>query len=346
MKIDALTGDITACYPWKKCAERMMDNRKQAERVQTTMEKHMVQVGTHSGYVREMQKSIQEGKVRRLTMEEMEAWHGPTHYITTFAVVKPESVSTKTRVVANSAMQNVRSKLSLNDCMYVGPNALCDLYDCLVFWRSIEVALMTDLKKAYQAIHTGPKELHLRRFLFREKTCQGWEDYAFTRATFGDISAGLILEVAKRRVAELGRDIDPMAAQQLQDYCYVDDSLLGGSREDVERMRGSRTDGEYSGTVPQILAKGAMRVKFMAVSGSQDAWEADQLAGKTLGVSYRLAEDVIFFQLRPGLLHRQGKELRPSQEPHPAQCRSSLGDRARQPAIYQAPGAQHGHGSL
>ena len=64
---------------------------------------------------------------------------------------------------------------------------------------------MTDLKKAYQAIHTGPMELHLRRFLFRERSDRPWLDYyAFTRATFGDIAAGLILEIAKRKVAELG----------------------------------------------------------------------------------------------------------------------------------------------
>ena len=132
------------------------------------MERHMVQVGTHRGYVEEMEKSIKEGKVRRLTTQEMEDWHGPLHYITTFAVVKPESVSTKTRVVANSAMRNARARLSLNECMWPGPNALCDLFDCLVFWRAVQVALMTDLRKAYQAIHTGPMELHLRRFLYRK----------------------------------------------------------------------------------------------------------------------------------------------------------------------------------
>ena len=48
----------------------------------------MVDVGTHEGYVREMLKSILEGKVRKLTSQEMMDWHGPTHYITTFAVVK------------------------------------------------------------------------------------------------------------------------------------------------------------------------------------------------------------------------------------------------------------------
>ena len=300
MKVDTISGTITAKYPWKPCVRRMVDNQRQAVRVQSTMEEHMHKVGTHGGYVQEMLKSIKEGKVRRLTDSEMTDWHGPVHYITTFAVLKPESVSTKTRVVSNSAMRNARSKLSLNACMWPGPNALCDLYDCLIFWRSVEVALVTDLQKAYQAIHTGPMELHLRRFVFREARDKDWVDYVFTRATFGDVAAGLILEIAKRRVAEMGSGIDPEAAEQLKNYSYVDDSIMGGSAQDVARMRGERTDAGYTGTVPRILAQGAMKVKFMAVSGSDDPWEASQLAGKTLGVQYRLQEDEIFFQIKPG----------------------------------------------
>ena len=307
MKVDSLTGVITAKYPWKKCVRRMVENRRQAQRVQETMEKHMCEVGTHRSYVEEMKKAIAEGKVRRLTQMEMEEWHGPTHYITTFAVVKPDSVSTRTRVVSNSAMRNARSKLSLNQCMWPGPNALSDLFDCLIFWRAVEVAMVTDLQKAYQAIHTGPMELHLRRFLFREQPRQAWEDFAFTRATFGDLSAGLILEVAKRRVAELGEQIDPVAAHQLKTYSYVDDSIMGGSQDDVDRMRGKREDTGYTGTVPQILAKGAMRVKFMAVSGSTDEWEEAQLAGKTLGVLYRLEKDEIYFLLKPGYYEGKAK---------------------------------------
>ena len=300
MRVDTISGTITASYPWKKCVRCMVNNRRQAQRVQESMEKHMMIAGTQAGYVAEMRKSINSGTVRKLTDDEMEGWHGPTHYITTFAVIKPERVSTKTRIVANSAMRNARARLSLNECMWPGPNALCDLYYCLIFWRAVEVALMTDLQKAYQSIFTGAMELHLRRFLYRESTSEPWEDYAFTRATFGDISAGLILEVAKRRVAEIGRDINPIAAQQLQDYTYVDDSLMGGSAEDVHRMRGERIEGRYTGTVPRILALGALQVKFMAILGSDDKWEEEQLAGKTLGVMYRLRQDEIFFVIKPG----------------------------------------------
>ena len=82
---------------------------------------------------------------------------------------------------------------------------------------------------------------------------------------------------------------------------------MGGSAEEVARMRGDRIDGTYTGTVQRILAQGALQVKFMAISGSDDVWEAEQLAGKTLGVMYRLREDEIFFLLKPGFYGSRAK---------------------------------------
>ena len=49
----------------------------------------------------------------------------------------------------------------------------------------------------------------------------------------------------------------------------------------------------------KILAKGAMSIKFMAVTGSNDSHEEEQLGGKCLGVSYRLVEDQIHFRVKP-----------------------------------------------
>ena len=158
---------------------------------------------------------------------------------------------------------------------------------------------MMDMKKAYQAIHTSTMELHLRRFLFRRQPSESWITYGYTRANFGDLAAGLMLEIGKRRIANLGMTIDPQAAQQLKDKSYVDDSILGGSSQDAERMRGERMEEGYSGTVGKILAKGGMAIKFMAVSGSSDQHEVDQLGGKCLGVGYRLSEDEIHFRILP-----------------------------------------------
>ena len=233
LQVDEVTGIMSGTYPWKPCVGRMRSNLGQAEKIQTSIERHMLTAGTHADFVEEVKKSIADGRVRRLSEDEMARWHGPVHYVTIFAVVKTESVSTKTRVVSNSAMKNAASRLSLNDCLWPGPNALADLLDCLIFWRGVEVAIIMDLKKAYQAIHTSPMELHLRRFVFRDSPDLAWETYGYTRANFGDLSAGLMLEVGKRRVANLGANIDPQAAEQLKTKSYVDDSILGGSLEDV-----------------------------------------------------------------------------------------------------------------
>ena len=299
LQVDEVSGIMSGVYPWKPCVSRMRSNLRQAEKVQASIERHMVIAGTHADFVEEVKKSIVDGRVRKISEDEIARWHGPVHYVTIFAVVKMESVSTKTRVVSNSAMKNAVSRLSLNDCLWPGPNALADLLDCLIFWRSVEVAIIMDLKKAYQAIHTSPMELHLRRFVFRSSPDLAWETYGYTRANFGDLSAGLMLEVGKRRVANLGAHIDPQAADQLRTRSYVDDSILGGSSADVSRMRGERTEAGYSGTVAKILAKGAMSIKFMAVTGSDDLHEEEQLGGKCLGVGYRIAQDLLHFRLDP-----------------------------------------------
>ena len=166
LQVDDVMGVMTSTYPWKPCASRMKSNRRQAEKIQESIERHMVRAGTHLGFVKEVEKSITEGRVRIIEEDEMERWHGPVHYVTIFAVIKMGSVSTRTRVVSNSALRNAVVHLSRNDCLWAGPNALAALLDCLLFWHGVECAIMMDLQKAYQAIHTSQMDLHLRRFLF------------------------------------------------------------------------------------------------------------------------------------------------------------------------------------
>ena len=118
MEIDPETEIISVQYPWKPCVSRMVDNSGQALQVQASMEHHMLHLGSLPDFVKEMEKAIEEGKVRKLTQDEIDAWHVPTHYVMVFPVIKTESVSTKTIIVSNSAMRNARARLSLNECMY------------------------------------------------------------------------------------------------------------------------------------------------------------------------------------------------------------------------------------
>ena len=62
-------------------------------------------------YDAEMKKAIDAKSVVKLTEEEMTSWTGPVHYLTHFPVLKPGSVTTKVRIVANSKMKNVAMHL-------------------------------------------------------------------------------------------------------------------------------------------------------------------------------------------------------------------------------------------
>ena len=291
---------LEARYPWKPCASKMVENLTQATKIQGSIERRQIRDKRHSEYVKEFQKLMEKGAIRSLSQEEREKWKGPVNYNALFCVHKESSVSTKTRIVSNSAQKNQYSGLSLNECMFQGPDCLASMLDVLLHWRVVEESLVMDLEKAYQAIYTGNGlELHLRRVLFRDDPGKEWQVYAFTRATFGDLAAGLLLEVAKKKAAEAGGYIDPFAARQLVRFTYVDDGLPGGSREDVDRMLGK--DGQ--GTMSRILATCGLKAKFMVRTGDPSLDAAKHLGGKVLGLGYHLASDQIRMTVPMGPLN-------------------------------------------
>ena len=71
------------------------------------------------------------------------------HYMLHFAVLNPESKSTKLRIVVDSACKNKHSNLSFNDLMRPVPNSLNDITDVQLRWRAFPHALNYDLSKAY-----------------------------------------------------------------------------------------------------------------------------------------------------------------------------------------------------
>ena len=59
-------------------------------------------------------------------------------------------------------------------------------------------------------------------------------------------------------------------------------------------MKGKEVSpGQYNCTIVKILEKCTLKNKFMAVTGDKDPKAAEPVGGKVLGLSYKLAEDVI-----------------------------------------------------
>ena len=102
--------------------------------------------------------------------------------------------------------------------------------------------------------------------------------------TFADVLASLILELTKKMRAELGRDIDPDAVEVILESTYVDDTLGGGTPEQVQRFTGTRLDdGTYTGTLPKILSKVGLHPKVLISDGEEDPDVLQQFSNKVLG---------------------------------------------------------------
>merc|ERR1711867_27811 len=162
-----------------------------------------------------IRRMLEAGAARELEPEEMKDWRGGVHYLPHFPVLNPESSSTALRIIMDSKFANKHTRKSLNDLIRDVPNALNDITDVQVRWRCFEASLSYDLSKAYHSLRTGERELHLRRFIHRFSEHEEWKVYGMLVVAFGDMPAALALELAKELMAELGRGVDPVAAEQL-----------------------------------------------------------------------------------------------------------------------------------
>ena len=227
----------------------------------------------------------------KLSVEEMNEYEGPTQYISHHPVMK-NSVSTPVRMVTNSSFNN--GGKSLNSCLAAGPNSLNPMLDVLLRFRCYCCGLQYDLSKAYNTMRTGMKERHLRRFVWRFSEDDDWEDYAFDVVHFGDRCAATQLEVSKDLTADDGRDIDPVAADKIKEDTYVDDGITGGTVEEVARFKGEKSfDGTFTGTMPQIFAKGNWKLKAMVHSGDTDQEQIDKLGSNVFGYFWDVTKDML-----------------------------------------------------
>ena len=289
MTLDTETNRIHAKYPMNDNYKLLGDNRHQAIKREESVERSITRLGRAEEYNSNYRDSIDRGALVRVTEDEIAKWKaggGLVHYIGHHPVYKDTSKSTPLRIVSDSAMRNLYTGPSLNDCSAKGPKSLNSLLDILLRWRADEAVIILDLKKAYNSILTGPTEKMLRLQVWRWcDSDKDWETYGYQCVAFGDVVAALCLENAKVMCAERGRELnmDPQACDLILFSFYVDDGIISVRRADIPRLVGQVTvnsDGKltYDGTLCQILALGGFRPKAIIKTGHNIPAELEQLS--------------------------------------------------------------------
>lgn len=155
----------------------------------------------------------------------------PHYYIPHFAVMNPESTTTKLRVVFDASCKT-ETGLSLNDLLMVGPKVQKDLVAHLLHFRWVPIALTGDLSKMYRQIEVSPEDRKCQLMLWYEPDMETISTYQLNTVTYGTASASFAAIRSLHELAKSDGASYPLGAEALTTNFYVDDLLSGGQTAD------------------------------------------------------------------------------------------------------------------
>ncbi|XP_041451899.1 uncharacterized protein LOC121405318 [Drosophila obscura] len=199
------------------------------------------------------------------------------YYLPHHAVFKPDSTTTKLRVVFNASSPSSNGK-SLHDTLHSGPVLQSDLTMQILKWRVFRYVFNADISKMYRQIQLSSQHTPYQRILFRDRkgdVC----DYELATVTFGV-------------------------------HMYVDDVLAGAHTQSqaisaISELRKAldsagfplrKWTANHKGVLRDIPVDHLLRADFLELDESSIA--------KTLGIRWQASADEFFFA-PPEVLQRE-----------------------------------------
>lgn len=159
--------------------------------------------------------------VPEATPEPEQAYYTP-HQV----VIKPDSTTTKVRVVYDASATTSNGK-SLNDNLYPGKKLQQDLPGIIIRFRVHEVVVTADIKQMFRQIIVTPAHRQYQRLLYRFQSSEPIQTFEMTTVTFGQRSSPFL---AIRTLLQLASDEAGGYSDVQRVLCndlYVDDVVTG-----------------------------------------------------------------------------------------------------------------------
>ncbi|XP_053692165.1 uncharacterized protein LOC128740628 [Sabethes cyaneus] len=220
------TGKFVVQLPKKKLMlDRLGDSKSTALRRFTALERRLgadpVVKETYTNFIHEY---LRLQHMREVPVDQEENTPGTPYYLPHHAVIKPESTTTKLRVVFDASCATT-SGISLNDALMIGPIVQRDLYSIMLSFRLRRFAITADIEKMYRMVKMHANDHHLQRIVWRDNPSERIRTYELLTVTYGTSPAPYLATRCLKRVAEDSKLRYPAAAKTIVDNFYVDDLL-------------------------------------------------------------------------------------------------------------------------
>lgn len=294
-----INGRFVVHIPLKANVDQLANNRGQAFCLLIANEKRqMKNEPLRTEYVKFLKEYEELGHMTEVLVasdNQSQAYYMPHH-----PVLKPDSSTTKVRVVFNASAKT-KSGLSFNDVQCIGPTIQSDLFSLNLKFRQHPVVIKGDLKQMYRQIEVEEKQQHLQRILWRDNAADQVKTFQLRTVTYGTAAAMFLATRCVKQLAIENRESFPQAAAELETGMYVDDLISGAA--DVEQAIVLHRQ------IERILASAQMPLRkiasnsteFMQAIPIEDREEpsSNDSTIKTLGVKWNPHSDQLQFDFKP-----------------------------------------------
>ncbi|XP_073811778.1 uncharacterized protein [Musca autumnalis] len=222
----------------------------------------------------------------------------PNYYIPHHCVLRPNSVSTKLRVVFDASCRT-SSQMSLNDIMMVGPTIQNNLLITLLRFRCHRYGLTADIIKMYRQVMVHPEDRQLQLILWRGDSTHPVKTYALNTVTYGTATAPYLAIRSLRYAAErFPKQYEVGKAVVTNDF-YVDDMVTGA--DDIASLNRIKKE------VSEILSYSKFSLSkwhsncpgFISDEDGIKEMKIDDDVTSTLGMTWHSNDDAFQFEFRP-----------------------------------------------
>ncbi|XP_055590870.1 uncharacterized protein LOC129742953 [Uranotaenia lowii] len=150
------------------------------------------------------------------------------YFIPHSCVIKPDSSSTKLRVVFDASAKASNGH-SLNDMLRSGPAIQTEQFDLLLDFRCHDKVLMADIAKMYRQVHVHETDSWYQCIAWRDNPSEAIQAYRLKTVTYGEAASSFLACRALHQVGEEIRSHQPSIADIIQKCFYVDNLMMGGN---------------------------------------------------------------------------------------------------------------------
>lgn len=233
---------------------------------------------------------------------------GKIVYLPHHAVEKPDSTSTKVRVVFDASAKT-STNLSLNDILKTGPTIQQDLFSILLRFRKHNVVLVGDLTKMYRQILVHPDNRNLQRIVWRENPKAKISHFTLNTVTYGTTSASFLATRCLKQIAIETKIVCPNESDIIASDFYVDDLLTGNDNAaDLIVIKGNiiKILSDYGFEIAKLTSNDPTVISDTQITEYKIT---DDSSVKTLGISWIPSNDYFEYKVSCEKIQRVTKRF-------------------------------------